>query len=149
MDSRRPEGLEPVEAWLAMPLAARSRAPSAEEQVAARVRLVLETRPGTLPWAPELGCDLSSLVGRPATADTLTTVASLVRDAVRRGVPGVILQRCDVRLVTHLGAAPGRDRALPVAESALVPFSLEANLEVALDLLTATGPLSLSARITP
>ena len=61
-----------------------------------------------------------------------------------------MVSRCAVRLLTALGAGPGGDAVtLPLAERALVPFSLSATLEVDLELQTAEGLLTMQAILSP
>lgn len=136
--------------WLAVPVGAGPARVSRAEQLAARVRLVLETRPGDLPWSPEFGCAIDEYLGKPMTAQQLSALGSTVRNALQRWIPGAGLTRCQVRLLTDLGAGPGEaNRAVPIAERALVPFSLRATLELDLELQTPEGPLSLQAILPP
>ena len=159
MVSRSPEPRSPasgqaelgeLDRWLAQPLTGAGRRPADAEALAARVQMILETAPGTLPWLPEYGCDLSDIVGQPATADAISDVGRRISGALSRWLPDVIVLRCEPRLLTeHWARGGAHDRLVPVAESALVPFSLNASLAVELELQTLSGPLSLNARIRP
>lgn len=115
---------------------------------AEQVAMVLETRPGTLPWRPEFGCDLSSLVGQPATAARLGEAKWKIEAAVRRWVPPLKVARCVVSVVRLERAGDGGfPPAVPLAEAALLSLGAQAALEVALDLETPDGPLSLQALV--
>lgn len=144
------EPLSGADRWLAVPVGGPRTRVQRDEMLAARVRLVLETRPGDLPWNPEFGCALDDFIGKPVSADRLSEVAATVQNALQRWIPGALVARCEVRLLTDLGAGPGTaNRAVPVAERALVPFSLRATLEVDLELRTPEGLLSLQAILSP
>ena len=150
MASPSPDPLSPADRWLAVPVSGPRLRVSASETLAARVRLVLETRPGDLPWSPEFGCALGEFVGKPVTRDRLSEVSNTVATALRRWIRGAMVSRCEVRLLTDLGAGPGGDAVtLPLAERALVPFSLSATLEVDLELQTAEGLLTMQAILSP
>ena len=156
MASPNPDPLSPADRWLAVPVAGPRLRVSAADALAARVRLVLETRPGDLPWSPEFGCALGEFVGKPVTRDRLSEVSNTVATALRRckwcaarRMRGPMVSRCEVRLLTDLGAGPGDAVTLPLAERALVPFSLSATLEVDLELQTAEGLLTMQAILSP
>ena len=119
-----------------------------DEELLERVRLVLETRPGQLPWRPEFGCDLESLVGQPATSGRLTEVRWRVERALARWLPDVNVERCVVRAIPH--DSPGLVAATtPVAESALLGLGTQADLEVSLELTGPQGALTVQAQLTP
>lgn len=119
-----------------------------EQEVVERVRLVLETRPGRLPWRPEFGCDLDGFVGQPATSARMREVQWCIEQAITRWVPDIQVQRCEVRIsaVDGLGVP---HPTTPRAESALLSLGAQATLEVSLDLRTSTGTLNLHASLTP
>jgi phage baseplate assembly protein W len=110
------------------------------------VRMVLETRPGTLPWRPEYGCDLSSLVGQPASSERLNQARFRIEQALRTWVPGADVARCEVLVATDPHAGAAMDAAgLPVAERALARGGVMATLEVRLDIITPYGLLPVQA----
>ena len=89
-----------------------------------RVRMVLGTRPGQLPWRPTFGCDLDRFVGMPLTASRLDDMATLVRDAIERHMPEVDIIECGVRVETRWGAPSDAERRSgPIGEAALGPVS--------------------------
>ena len=121
---------------------------SPEEALAGRIRAVLETRPGRVPWRPEFGCDLSELVGQPATAERLSRARSAIEEAVRRWLPDVTVARCELRVVTSLGTHD-RPREVPLAEAAIIPLGVYASLEIELDLDTELGPIAVQTQLSP
>lgn len=118
-----------------------------DEAVATRVRLVLETPLGALPWRPDFGCDLAGLVGQPATAARLNEVRWRVEQAVRRWVPTVKVARCRVETLSLLEPGSERPAGVPLAELALMSLGTQVAVEVNLDLETPQGPLHLSAQL--
>lgn len=121
-----------------------------EDALASRIQMVLETRPGDVPWRPQFGCDLSSLVGQPATTQRVNEARWRVEEAVRRWIPEATLVRCDVRVVVFdHGARTRHPRTVPLAESALLSLGTEAALEVELDVETEQGPVSIEAVFEP
>lgn len=123
---------------------------SEDETIAERIRLVLETRPGTLPWRPDFGCDLGPLVGQPANSQRLNEARWKVEQALRRWLPELELTRCEVNVV-FADVGPGRVRYLevPLAESALLSLGTQAGLEIVLDVETPSGPLAVQAVVDP
>ncbi|MDP2313222.1 MAG: hypothetical protein Q8P41_09980 [Pseudomonadota bacterium] len=77
------------------------RAPYAagREATVQRVKAVLETLWGTIPWRPEFGCSLEGLLGLPATAANVNDVDWRVRGALARWLPDVEVVRSEVRLL--------------------------------------------------
>jgi phage baseplate assembly protein W len=119
-----------------------------QDDLAARVRMVLGTRPGQLPWRPTFGCDLDRFVGMPLTASRLDDMATLVRDAIERHMPEVDIIECGVRVETRWGAPSDAERrSVPIGEAALVRFGVQAALQIELQLQTETGPVSIQATI--
>ena len=132
----------------ALPFGARDPWLRGDVAWAERVRIVLETRPGTLPWRPDFGCDLGKLVGQPATPARVGEVRWKIEQAVRRWVPSVRVARCRVELVPlDDGDAVKSGPKLPLAEVALLCLGTQVALEVSLDLETPQGPLSLQAHL--
>lgn len=149
MPSRRAElsRLPPETARLAVPVGRRAPASGV---TGARLRLVLETEPGEVPWRPRLGVELGDLVGRPATQEALRQAERAVRAAVERWMPGVQVREVRARAVSTLGTLEGGDRRdLPVAEAALTPLGASCSLALDLELSTPEGPLTLSASLAP
>jgi len=114
--------------------------------VADRVRLVLETRPGRIPWHPEFGCDLDPVVGRALTIERVGEVRMRIQNALNRFLPDLLVTRLDVRVQTDLGADM-RSRRLPIAEASLVPFGANAMLDIELELQTPAGPVRLQLEV--
>lgn len=139
----------------AIPLGGQPRRLDAAEALLTRVRLVLETRPGRLPWRPDFGCDLASLAGQPASGATLQLARTRVEAALRTWVPEVQVRRCEVRLHTDLGLGPSRagggrsGSEVPLPERALLRLGASAWLDVELELLADTGPVALTAALRP
>ena len=118
------------------------------QRTVARIRSILETRPGTVPWRPEFGVDLASLVGSALTRSQLDKVRAAVQAALERWAPDIEVLGCEVHAVTAFGAGPGgTDRTIPLAEGALVRLGTQASLRVDLSLRTDEGELNLSATI--
>ena len=112
-----------------------------------RVRMILETRPGTLPWKPDFGVDLSRLVGSPLTQTNIEAVKTEISSAMETWAPDIEVLSLEVQAVTDLGAAAGaRDRTIPLAEGALVRLGTQASLQVEMALRTEEGDLNLSAK---
>lgn len=135
----------------ALPLGARDGTVRGDRAFAERIRMILETRPGTLPWRPDFGCDLDDLIGQPATPQRVNEARWRVEHALRRWLPEVKVLSCHVQL-SRLEGSAGEDlrrREVPLAESALLALGMQAALEVLLDVETPLGPLSLQALIEP
>lgn len=134
---------------MSVPLGHRQPSLDPAQALAARIRMVLETRPGELPFRPRFGCDLSAFAGQPATNRMLEQVRVAVENALERQVKGIKVRRCEVRARTHLGSAPGGARDVPVAEAALVRLGVQATLEVRLDVKSKFGSFNVSTALTP
>ncbi len=119
-----------------------------QEALAHQVRMVLETRPGQLPWRPEFGCDLEEIVGYCATPDVVSFARSRVRSALRRSLRGVTVTRCDVRVVSNDAQGFLGERSLPAAEAALTPVGVSASIFVDLEIQGPAGTVSMSANLT-
>lgn len=122
---------------------------SAEEELIQRVRLVLETRPGQLPWRPDFGCDLEPLVGQPATSGHLRELQWRVEQALARWLPELTVERCVVRVVPQDLGAEGPLPGTPTAEGAVLGLGTQADVSLQLDLSGPEGALSLHAQLTP
>lgn len=132
----------------ALTLGARQPYVRGERAFAERIRMILETRPGTLPWRPDFGCDLDDLIGQPATVQRIGEARWRVEHALRRWLPEVKVNSCQVQLSRAEGGGEDvRRRDVPMAESALLALGMQATLEVLLDVETPAGPLSLQAII--
>lgn len=119
-----------------------------QDDVPTRVRMVLGTRPGQLPWRPAFGCDLDRFVGQPLTTSRLEEMAEVVRDAISRHMPEVDVIDCGVRVETRWGAPSDAERrAVPIGEAALVRFGVQAALQIELQLQTESGPIAIQATI--
>ena len=114
--------------------------------VAERVRLVLETRPGRIPWHPEFGCDLDPILGRALTIELVSEVQMRIKSALSRFLPDLSITRLEVRIQTDLGADM-RSRRLPIAEASLVPFGANAMLDIEIELQTPAGPVRLQLEV--
>lgn len=118
--------------------------------LAMRVRMVLETRPGRVPWRPDFGCDLSGLVGFPATPDLLAKARSAIQNALKAWIRDVTILRVEVRATPvtggHGASAYG---AVPVAESALLTLGVQAILEADIELKGPAGVVAFSAVVNP
>ena len=120
------------------------------EALTARVRMVLETRPGRMPWRPDFGCDLEGLAGQPATGATLQLARMRIEESLRRWVPDVEIRRVEVRFATSEGAGLGRSTPeVPAAEAALMKIGAQGWMDVRLDLVGELGPLRLNAAVRP
>ena len=53
-------------------LGARQPMLSKRESTLARLDMVLHSRVGDIPWRPEFGCDVTGLIGEPATPSNST-----------------------------------------------------------------------------
>lgn len=116
------------------------------ERISERLQIVLNTRPGQIPWRPDFGCDLSSLVGRPATANNLSEARGRVTSALSRSLPDVEFERCEVRVSERRGAGDElRHPTIPLAEAALLSLGVQAGLEVVLEVRVPEGRVSVSA----
>jgi phage baseplate assembly protein W len=121
---------------------------SRRDDIATRVRMVLGTRPGQLPWRPEFGCDLDRFVGQALTNSRLEELAEAVRAAVSRHMPEVDVVDCGVRVETRWGAPSDNERrSVPIGEAALVRFGVQASLQIELQLETESGPVAIQAVI--
>lgn len=126
--------------------AVRSLTPT--QVLAERVRMVLETRPGRLPYQPEFGCDLEPLAGGTSAQPRLAETRLRIQTALARWIPDVTIVSCKVELIDLEGAQPG-DATIPLAERMLTSKGVSAVLQVRIVLETPEGPVSLEAQLTP
>lgn len=124
------------------PAATRSTPPTLEE----RLRMVVETAPGTMPWRPRYGLSLADLAGESLTVPRLATARWRVLRALGEAFPEGRVLRCDLHVV-RVDSRSGTDRTLPAAERALVALGSAAHVEidVAIEL---PGHPTLSARVS-
>lgn len=115
----------------------------------ARLRLVLETRPGRLPWRPDFGCDLEFLIGEPASPQNLARAEFHVQQALARWLPDVTTRRLTVTAQPIAAGPTGSSPTAPPGEGALVSLGTQAVLVVRLELSTNWGPQILSTSIAP
>lgn len=116
-------------------LGARQPLLSQRESTLARLDMVLHSRVGDIPWRPEFGCDVTGLIGEPATPSRVQQTRALVEQTIQEWLPDVTVNDCSVQLV-HAGGVANthREAGIPVAESALVAMGTESNLELKLDI---------------
>lgn len=121
---------------------------SGAEALADRVRMVLDTRPGRIPFMPEFGCDLGALVGGAATEARLTEARLRVQSALSRWIPDAPVAKCEVR-ISEVTGANDADPWVPVAEKAMASGGVAVTLEIHLVLQTPEGLVALDAQINP
>lgn len=113
----------------------------------ARLRMVLETRPGRLPWRPDFGCDLEGLLGEPATPQNLNRARFHVEQAIGRWLPDLTILRLSVEVVpVDARAAAGSS---PPGEGALVSLGTHGTLVIHVEIATPEGPVLLSTPVQP
>jgi|GEM_PF-2193957 len=116
-------------------LGARKPFLSQRESTLARLDMVLHSRVGDIPWRPDFGCDVTGLIGEPATPSKIQETRALVERTIHEWLPDVMVNDCEIQLI-HAGGVANthREAGIPVAESALVAMGTESNLELRLDL---------------
>ncbi|MCA9568327.1 MAG: hypothetical protein KC656_10805 [Myxococcales bacterium] len=116
------------------------------ERLADRIRTVLETQPGSLPFSPTFGCDLSGLVGGTASQSRLSEARMRVTSALNKWIPGVQIKTVVVELVEP--ARPGRRGAgVPIAEAAMASRVVSQALEIRIEVETPEGLVSFEATL--
>ena len=116
-------------------LGARKPYMSNRNSTLARLDMVMHTQVGGIPWRPGFGCDLTGLIGQPATPSRINEARSAVSSAINNWLPEAYVNECQIQLVSNEGqSATYRDVSIPVAESALVSMGTEARLELKIDL---------------
>lgn len=107
-----------------------------------KLGILLSSRPGQLPWRPRFGVDLEWLVGQPLNAVNLSLLEWRVKSAISEWLPQLALRRITVRVVSDYQRAQHvRDRTVPVAESALLPYGAGGTVEIQLEVMSPEGPL--------
>ncbi len=107
-----------------------------------RLQILLSTRPGQLPWRPTFGVDLDWLVGQPLNGVNLSLLQWRVQSAVAEWLPQLDVRKLDVKVVSdYERARNGRDRTVPIAESALLPYGAGGVVEISLDVVSPEGPI--------
>ena len=120
------------------------------EKIAQKIRLILETKPGSIPWRPKFGCDLSSLVGQPATNQRLHEARWRVEQALERWMPDVEVLECRLRVIPRGNSLSAlKDPSVPLAESSILSLGIEANLEIHLELALPAGAFLVTTEVNP
>ncbi|MFC6016056.1 GPW/gp25 family protein [Plantactinospora solaniradicis] len=65
------------------------------EEIDAAIRMILSTVPGERVMRPEFGCAIWDLVFAPLTAGTLGLIEQVVREAIERWEPRIVLDRVE------------------------------------------------------
>jgi hypothetical protein len=120
--------------------------PSELETLVERARLILETRPGTMPWAPRIGVDLDDLAQGAASPGRMARARNTLEDALRAGLPEGALQDVEVR-VADVEAATAAGAPIPFAERALASAGARATLEVRVRLRCRGTTVTLASRM--
>lgn len=118
------------------------------ERLADRIRLVLETEPGTLPFAPTFGCDLSGIVGATASKARLSEARMRITAALHKWLPDVALKSVDIELIepTRSGRRPV---GVPIAERAMASRVVSQVLDIRIEVETPEGPVHFEAILSP
>ena len=120
----------------------RRRHPRPADAWAERLQTLLSTRPGTLPWRPTFGIELDWLVGQPLNGVNLSLLKWRVKSAITEWLPQLELRDLSVKVVSDYQRARNqRDRNVPIAESALLPYGAGGVVEIQLDVISPEGPL--------
>lgn len=116
---------------------------SGEAALRQRISIILNTAPGQVPWRPEFGCRLWSLMGQPTTAQHLAEVRWSIEDALSRWLRGAQLEECKIHLLPRgMGSWAGLQSAeLSPAEVGLLHLGSEVTLRVELLIRTRAGRL--------
>ena len=113
-----------------------------------RIDIILNTKAGDLPWRPNFGCDLTSLIGEPASPEQVERTRADVQGALSSWLPNAYVRNCEAQLVTGEGQVVHyREPNLPVAEFALVSQGTNARLELKLDIEVEDEVLELGSEI--
>ena len=131
-----------------VPLGAMRPYQSTEEALVDRISLVLQTRPGQIPWRPEFGCQLEEMLGAQASGSQVVQARYAIQQALGRFLPDIEVAGVRVRVVPMEGS---RDRfklaEIPIAERALVGAGAGAVLQVDVDIETDAGILTIQALV--
>lgn len=120
---------------------------TAEAANIARLRTILETRPGEVPWRPDFGCDLHDVVGANATPQVVNDVRWRIRSAIKKWMPDVEVLQVHVTVVSAGGSVSGRN--VPIGESALMSLGVQAALHVDVEVQGEDGVYAVSATVDP
>lgn len=121
-----------------------------DQALATRVRMVLETRPGQVPWRPDFGCDLESLVGESTTGELISKARWRIEAALRQWIPDATVDKVEVAAVPAADQyVGGPNRQVPLAESALLTMGVQASLQVDVELTGPDGPVAMTALVEP
>jgi len=120
------------------------------EAAVERLRMVLETRPGAVPWSETFGCDLVGFIGQTADGATVSRAKWQVETAIRTWLPDLQLGATRVKVVNNQERSRSyREPQIPTAESALVSLGTQARFDVELDIHTEEGMMSIEAVVEP
>ena len=120
--------------------------PSELDVLVGRARLILETRPGRMPWSPRLGVDLDDLAQGAASPGQIARTRAAIEDALREGLPEGALQDVEL-LITRVEAATAAGGQVPFAERALASAGARATLEVRVRLRCQGATVTLASRM--
>ena len=105
------------------------RGPSASE----RLRRLFETEAGRLPWRKDFGLDLRWLEGEPLTTSALARAEEAIREAIGRNLPDAQIEELTLSVHNEMSQrSPARERGIPIAEAALLPYGAGARLTVSM-----------------
>lgn len=124
------------------------RATTAEQELADRLRMVLETQTGQLPYLPTFGCDLSRLVGRTVHQARLTEARLRISGALQRWMGDLDIVEVKTRLA-DVKAIRGPMLGVPIAEGAMASEAIAVAVEVTLIIRTPAGEVEVNALMTP
>ena len=117
-----------------------------EAALSTKIRMILETSPGQVPWRPEFGCDLRGLIGQQANENTLVKARYAVQTALARWLPDVTVNSVNVNLVRdYTSADQFRSPEIPIGERALVGSGPLAAVRIDVELETPDGLMTVSA----
>ena len=124
----------------ALALGNRPRRLSEDAALAERIRMVLETRPGSLPYRRDFGCRLDEVVGQMATSKSVSQAKTAVSSALAKWLPELEVTAVTVRVIPR-GATSSDLRLpeIPIAERALLALGTQADLEIGVE-IRSTGP---------
>lgn len=120
--------------------------PSELDVLVGRARLILETRPATMPWAPRVGVDLDELAQGASTPGQVARARAAIEDALREGLPEGALQDVEIH-ITKVEAATAAGGQVPFAERALASAGARATLEVRVRLRCQGTTVTLASRM--
>lgn len=130
---------------LAMVLGGADRRTPAE-RLADRLRLVLETEPGSLPFSPTFGVDLTGLVGGSAVQSRLEEARMRIVAALEQWLPDAQIVELKVDLVESR-ASRKRGAGVPIAEAAMASRVVSQALEIRIAVQTPDGPVHFDATL--